>query len=175
MSEKIRIRRIIVKLRKKEAKKVIEKVKEYGVELEKGDIERVEIDGNFVLLYNGEPIFMEFEERVYFTLYGIMKLKPKKWKVVVDEGAMPYVLRGADIMKPGIVHADEGIKKGDFVYVLVEGKESPIAVGIALCDGLDMVKGEKSERKGKAIKNIHHLKDKIWNAFFGGCYSASKR
>jgi PUA domain protein len=59
------------------------------------------------------------------------------------------------------VHADEGIKKDDFVYITVEGKDVPIAVGIALVDGVEMQNG-----KGKAVKNIHHLKDKVWNHFF---------
>jgi len=80
---------------------------------------------------------------------------------VVDEGAMPYIMNGADVMKPGIIYADESIKAGDFVYVVVEKKETPLAVGIALVDGKDMVGG-----KGKAVKNIHHLKDKIWKFFF---------
>ncbi|MCD6492629.1 MAG: pseudouridine synthase, partial [Archaeoglobaceae archaeon] len=81
--------------------------------------------------------------------------------VVVDEGALKFIMNGADIMKPGIVYADENIKKGDFVYVAVEGKETPIAVGIALTNGKEMTDG-----KGKAVKNIHHLKDKIWKYFF---------
>ncbi len=152
------------RLRKKEAKAVIEEVKKYGVELERKPIDRIEDLG--VLLYDGEPVLLEHEGRIYFTVYGVMKFKPEKWKVTVDEGAMPYIIKGADVMKPGIVYADEGIEKGDFVYVLVEGKESPIAVGIALCSGREMVEGEKSSRRGKAVKNLHHLKDKIWNSFF---------
>jgi len=71
-------------------------------------------------------------------------------------------MNGADVMKPGIVYADERIKENDFVFVTVEGKDSPIAVGLALCNGTEMI-GEK----GKAVKNIHHLKDKIWRHFFG--------
>jgi len=157
----------VQRLRKKEVKEILEKIREYGVSIEKGAIDRVETGNLNVLLYNSEPVFIEYEGRVYFTVYGVMKFKPEKWKVIVDEGAMPYVMNGADVMKPGILWADERIKEGDFVYVTVEGKESPIAVGIALCDGKEMTLGEKSERKGRAVKNIHHLKDKIWNTFFG--------
>ncbi len=152
----------VQRLRKKEAKKVIEEVSKYGVKVEKGEVDKALIDNTVVLLYNGKPAFLEIDGRIYFTVYGVMMFKPEKWKVVVDEGAMPYIINGADVMKPGIVYADEEIKRGDFVYVLVENKESPIAVGIALCDGTEMRKG-----KGKAVKNVHHLKDKIWNEFFG--------
>ncbi|AEA47245.1 DUF1947 domain-containing protein [Archaeoglobus veneficus] len=149
------------RLRKKEAKAIAAELKEIGVEL-KGDMDRVEINGRTIILVDGEPVIIEHDGKHYLTVYGVMKFRPEKWKVVVDEGALPYVMNGADVMKPGIVYADEGIKAGDFVYVMVEGKESPIAVGIALVDG-----GEMRQGKGKAVKNIHHLKDKVWNHFFG--------
>jgi PUA domain protein len=148
-------------LRKKEAKRISKQLAETtGIEV-KGGMERVEIDGKVVILVDGEPIILEHDGRYYFTVYGILKFKPERGKVVVDEGAMPYIMNGADVMKPGIIYADESIKAGDFVYVVVEKKETPLAVGIALVDGNDMV-GEK----GKAVKNIHHLKDKIWKFFF---------
>ena len=148
-------------LRKKEARKIAKLLAETtGVQLS-GSMERVEIDGKIVILVNGEPIVLEYEGRYYFTVYGLLKYRPDRGKVVVDEGAMPHIINGADVMKPGIVSADESIKKDDFVYVVVEGKETPLAVGIALVDGKDMVGG-----KGRAVKNIHHLKDKIWRTFF---------
>ncbi len=148
-------------LRKKEAKRIAKLLAETtGVEL-KGSMERVEIDGRIVILVDGEPLILEYEGRHYLTVYGLLKYKPRRGKVVVDEGAMPYIINGADVMKPGIVEADESIREGDFVYVVVEGKETPLAVGIALVEGKEMVGG-----KGKAVKNIHHLKDKIWKTFF---------
>jgi len=148
-------------LRKKEAKKIAKLLAETtGVQLS-GSMERVEIDGRTVILVNREPIVLEYEGRYYFTVYGLLKYRPDRGKVVVDEGAMPHIINGADVMKPGIVSADESIKKDDFVYVVVEGKETPLAVGIALVDGKEMVGG-----KGRAVKNIHHLKDKIWRTFF---------
>ena len=148
-------------LRKKEAKRIAKSLIETtGVEI-KGSMERVEIDGRVVILVNGEPLILEHDGRYYLTVYGLLKFKPSKGKVVVDEGAMPHIINGADVMKPGIVEADENIKAGDFVYVVVEKKETPLAVGIALVDGSEMVGG-----KGKAVKNIHHLKDKIWKTFF---------
>ena len=148
-------------LRKKEAKRIAKLLAETtGVELS-GSMERVEIDGNVVILVDGEPMILEYEGRYYLTVYALLKFKPDRGKVVVDEGAMPHIINGADVMKPGVVEADESIRKGDFVYVVVEGKETPLAVGIALVDG-----GEMRGGKGKAVRNIHHLKDKIWKTFF---------
>ncbi len=149
------------RLRKKEARRVAEEIREnFGVEIA-GEIDRVEVDGRSVLLVDGEPFLLEYDGKHYFTVYGIMKLRPENGMIVVDEGAVKFVMNGADIMKPGIVEADENIKEGDFCYVVVEKKLTPLAVGVALVDGEKMT-GEK----GKAVKNIHHLNDRIWRFFF---------
>ncbi|NOY11608.1 MAG: DUF1947 domain-containing protein [Archaeoglobi archaeon] len=149
------------KLRKKETKRVLKEVEERtGVKLE-GELERVEVAGRVVLLLNEEPVLLEHDGRHYFTVYGIMKFRPERGMVVVDEGAVKFVMNGADIMRPGIVEADSSIQEGDFCYVVVEKKLTPLAVGIALTSGEDMV-GDR----GKVVENIHHLNDKIWRFFF---------
>ncbi len=149
------------KLRKKECKLISKYFEEnYGVSI-RGEMEKFEFDKINVITVENEPLILEYEGRYYFTVYGVLKLKPKGGRVVVDEGAMPYVMRGADVMKPGIVEVNESVRAGDFVYVAVEKKLTPIAVGIALIDGREMKGG-----KGRAVKNIHHLKDEVWNYFF---------
>lgn len=149
------------RIRKKEAKRILQELKDVtGIEL-KGELERVEIDGRVVYLLENEPIILEHNGRIYLTVYGVMKFKPERGRVVVDEGALKFILNSADVMKPGIVKADSEIKKGDFCYIAVEKKLTPLAVGIALVSGKEMVGG-----KGKAIKNIHHINDKIWSFFF---------
>ena len=149
------------RLRKKEARKISEEIRERaGVSVE-GDMDLIEFDKLNVILVNREPLLIEYDGKHYVSVYGAIKLKPPKYRVTVDEGALKFIMNGADVMKPGIVFADERIKEGDFVFVTVEGKESPIAVGIALCDASEM------SGKGKAVKNIHHIKDKIWKQFFG--------
>ncbi len=147
------------RLRKKEAKRIAEEMQRYGFEVE-GDMDEVEFKTLKVILVENEPLLLEFNGRHYLTLFGLLKFRPEKGKVTVDSGALPYIMNGADVMKPGIVYADEDIREGDFVYVTVEGKESPIAVGVAIVDGREMM-GEK----GKAVKTIHHLKDDVWDFF----------
>jgi len=150
------------RLRKKEAKKISAELEEVaGINVD-GDMDVVDFGNLRIILVDNEPLLIEYDGRYYVSVYGAIKLKPEKYRVTVDEGALKFIMNGADVMKPGIVYADERIREGDFVYVTVEGKESPIAVGIALCSGEEMKEG-----KGKAVKNLHHLKDKIWKHFFG--------
>ncbi|ENN96481.1 RNA-binding protein [Methanocaldococcus villosus KIN24-T80] len=61
-------------------------------------------------------------------------------------------------MVPGIKEVDN-FNKGDVVFVLDEVHKKPICVGIALMSHEEI----KNSEKGKAIKNIHYVGDKIWN------------
>ena len=74
-------------------------------------------------------------------------------------GAVKFVTNGADIMAPGIVDADDTIAVDDSVWICDETHKKPLAVGIALKSGIEMVQQEK----GKAVKMIHHVGDELWN------------
>ncbi|WP_048151551.1 RNA-binding protein [Palaeococcus ferrophilus] len=131
----------------------------------KDDVEIAEVDRiTQVIFVNGKPRFIRREGLVFplvSTLYELSNeedLRTWKRSVVVDAGAVPYVLDGADVMAPGITDADEGIGEGDFVFVVEENFGRPLAIGIALMDGKRM----KESKKGKAVKNIHHAKDRLW-------------
>ncbi|MCK4928129.1 MAG: RNA-binding protein, partial [Methanosarcinales archaeon] len=73
-----------------------------------------------LLLVEGEPLFFIIDGEPFFTVKGALKLNPDKMVVTVDAGAIPFVVKGADVMKPGIVSADPGIKEGDLVVVTEE-------------------------------------------------------
>jgi PUA domain protein len=74
-------------------------------------------------------------------------------------GAVKFVYNGADIMAPGIVEADSGIKVGDLVWIRDQKNLQPLAVGEAIVSGIEMVQSDK----GKAVISIHHVGDDIWN------------
>ncbi|MCA6214383.1 DUF1947 domain-containing protein [Thermococcus sp. 101 C5] len=159
-------------LSKKDVKKIIEEMtKMFGEEVATKLISKNDqvLVGEFdkttqILFVNGKPRFIRREKLIFplvITLYELSdKEDLRKWKrrVVVDQGAVPHILNGADVMAPGIVDADEEIKEGDFVFVVEEQYGRPLAIGIALMDGKTM----KEKPKGKAVKIIHHAKDKIW-------------
>ena len=94
-------------------------------------------------------------------MLGAIELMPAKRLVVVDAGAVRFVVNGADIMKPGIVSADPEIAAGDLVVIVEERHKKPLAIGRALIPGPEM-KGE-----GKAVKSLHHVGDQIWKGLEG--------
>ena len=126
---------------------------------EKSSVETGDLDGTNIILVDGEPCFMSYENKIVFTLYGLNRYKPKKNFVVVDMGAVKFVTNGADVMSPGVVDADRDISEGDQVWICDENHHKPLAIGIALKSGEDMI----SETKGRAIKTIHFVGDDLWN------------
>jgi PUA domain protein len=99
---------------------------------------------------------MVMEDRPFLTVLGAIELNPQKKLVIVDSGAVRFIVNGADVMNPGIVSADPEIEAGDLVIVAEERHKKPLAVGKALIPGKDM------HGEGKAIKSLHHVGDPIW-------------
>ena len=79
--------------------------------------------------------------------------------ITVDMGAVKFVVKGADIMRPGITKIDETIESNDLVTIVDEKHNKPIGIGLALFSGKEMLK----VTSGKCVKNLHYVSDKIWN------------
>jgi len=125
---------------------------------EHDSVETGEIEGTKVIFIDDEACFMLHENQIIFTLHGLTKYNPKKQRVVVDMGAIKFVTNGADVMAPGIVDADHDIAEKDQVWICDEKHHKPLAVGIALMDGGQMI----AEKKGKAVVVIHYVGDPLW-------------
>ena len=126
---------------------------------EKSTIETGEVEGIKMLLVEDIPCFFEYENKLVFTLQGLYRFKPIRKYVVVDMGAVGFVANGADVMAPGIVDADEDINENDPVWICDEKHRKPLAVGFATMNGGEMIK----EKKGKAVRVIHYIGDRLWD------------
>jgi PUA domain protein len=62
-------------------------------------------------------------------------------------------------MSPGIVDADTSIEPGETIIIIEEGHNKPLAIGISLITGQEMI----DNNKGKAIENLHYVGDEIWD------------
>ena len=109
-------------------------------------------------MVNKQPWFFYYNDRIVPTL-RLLQNKDLLKKVIVDMGAIKFVINGADIMRPGVVEIDEMITKEDFIVVVDVNNKKPLAVGIALLSGMEM----KAATSGKVIKNIHYIGDELWN------------
>ena len=147
-------------LKKKKLKEMIDSLGYYSRIIdEKSKVEILESDPYDIILINGQPFIMMIDDTPFPTLKGALNLDIAKKYVVVDMGAVKFVAKGADIMSPGITDADPEIKKGDLVIIVDETHKKPLATGMSLISGPEMVENSQ----GKAIKTIHYIGDKIWN------------
>ena len=124
-----------------------------------GKLEVLETAEHTLILLNGVPVALCIDETPFFTVRGAIELNPQRHLVTVDMGAVQFIRNGADVMSPGIVDADESITPGDFVVIIDERHNKPLGVGTALITGTEMVRATK----GKAVRIVHHVGDKIWH------------
>ena len=77
----------------------------------------------------------------------------------VDEGAIRFLINGADVMRPGIRAMDDWGPAGKMVVVKEETRGRAIAVGSSMVGGAEA----RAMAKGGCIRNLHHVGDRYWN------------
>ncbi len=121
--------------------------------------EAISNTGERFYLKDGKIILFETEGRLVPSLHGILKNIFSLPQVVVDMGAVRYVARGADIMAPGIRKVDTDLDVDDLVVIVDETHGKPLAIGYLIMKPNEILE----VHKGKAIKSLHYVSDKIWN------------
>ena len=147
-------------LKKKKIKQIRNELGEYGGLLEnKKNVEIMEGVPYSFILVDGEPYIILIEDKAFPTLKAALANEIDGKTVTVDMGAIRFVTNGADIMSPGIVAADSEIEPGDIVLIVDETHSKPLAIGVSLITGEEMVENDS----GKAIETKHFVGDDIWN------------
>jgi len=77
--------------------------------------------------------------------------------VMVDMGAVKFMCKGANVMRPGIKKYSE-FQKDSIVCIVEESHHKFLAVGKTLVSSDEMSNMEK----GEVIKNLHYISDKFW-------------
>ena len=154
------------RLRRKEIRKLADDIMaalgvatfDEGDAVDLGDTQRFQ-----VILFQNEAVGIMVDQSAFLTVKGLLRWKPQKRFVSVDEGAIKFLCNGADVMGPGISEADPSIAPGDMVWVRDLKHLKPLAVGKAMVSGAVMA----SKAPGKAVKNIHYVGDELWGLASG--------
>lgn len=155
-------------LKSKEAKRFLLEVSEtLGTDLEpflesKTRVEVNQTDIAEIFIFNGEPLLARADGLLFPTLY-FEDLLPLMPKIVVDMGAVPYVCKGADVMAPGVLSINGEFKENDILLITDERHGKPLAIGVALLSSEYM----KAAGRGKTVKTLHYVGDKLWNYLKG--------
>ncbi len=125
-----------------------------------GNVEIVETDSEFfIYLSDRKPAVMGMDDWVFPTLRAIVANPIETRKAVVDSGAVAYMAKGADLMRPGIVSLTGDIREGRPFVIAEEKHGKPLAIAVALMDSDDIMASDT----GKVAKNIHYVGDDLWN------------
>ena len=140
-------------LSNKEKKSLTEKLPK-GYSIDKKD----EITENEnILLKNKEPFLIIKDKH---TLLPHLKSIPENeyQAVYVDKGAIPFIIKGADLMRPGIQKIDTDISKGDIIMIKDENHNKTLALGISLFDSKEL----QQQEKGKSVEIFHFAGDNLY-------------
>jgi PUA domain protein len=110
-------------------------------------------------LVDKEPFLLETGGIVFPSLRGALARPFPERRIVVDMGAISYVVNGADIMRPGIKSVTSDVRAGRPVQIVDERHGKPLALGVSLFDAEELL----TKEKGKVVKTFHHVGDEIWN------------
>ncbi len=135
-----------------------------GMKLDVSRSSQVEIvepqPGFRFLVIDGRHTFVEKDGSIipFVGSQPTLALLPSAY---IDEGAIKYILKGADVMRPGIVRYDQWGEKDALVVVRDDKKGRGLAVGRTSVPSEEMA----GLSKGVSIKNLHHAGDGFWESY----------
>ena len=142
-------------MKRKVAKRLLEGLSSQFNNLVAEKVETAVIEDKEVYLFDEKIEFVKDENGMYpFLSSQYVDSLPK---VVVDMGAIRFVCNGADVMAPGIGEMGD-FKEGDLVVIRDVNHGKALAIGVANKSSADI----EASKKGKVIRNIHFVGDKLW-------------
>ncbi|KAG6612595.1 putative ligatin [Phytophthora cinnamomi] len=112
-----------------------------------------------------EPLIFDVSGKgdLCFTVYALWRAPALLPPLVVHAPVSEFVLRGADVMLPGVVFTSveqlQSLRKGELRAVYARGNPCAIGVGEMLVDAAEV---ERSGKKGRALKLWHVVGDSLW-------------
>ena len=93
----------------------------------------------------------------YLPFLSEIKMLERFPNVMVDMGAVKFMCKGANVMRPGIKKFTE-FEKDNLVCIVEESQHKFLAVGKAMVSSSEL----EGMEKGEVVKNMHYISDKFW-------------
>jgi len=117
-----------------------------------------QIDEKGVIITGNGITAVKIDEDI-LPFLGDVPILEKFPYVIVDMGAIKFVCKGANIMRPGITKFSD-FESGEIVCVVEESQNKFLAVGKAEISS----KEAEDASKGEVIKNMHYISDDFWES-----------
>ena len=130
---------------------------QWKIELPKQkNIKTHDVNENGVIITGNEITAIKIGDDILPFLDDIPILEKFPY-VKVDMGAIKFVCKGANVMRPGITKFSD-FESGEIVCVIEESQNKFLAVGKAEMSS----KEAEGSRNGEVIKNMHYISDDFW-------------
>ena len=143
---------------KSETSKILEQIKsQWKIELPKQkNVKTHDVNEKGVIITGDGITAIRIGENILPFLDDITVLEKFPY-VKVDMGAIKFVCKGANVMRPGITKFSD-FENGEIVCVIEESQNKFLAVGKAEMSS----KEAEDASKGEVIKNMHYISDDFW-------------
>tara|TARA_B100001765_G_scaffold187793_1_gene133287 strand:- start:83 stop:559 length:477 start_codon:yes stop_codon:yes gene_type:complete len=145
---------------KSETAKIFEELNtQWKMELPKQkNVRTHQIDENGIIITGKGITAIKIGEDI-LPFLGNAQILEKFPYVIVDMGAIKFVCKGANVMRPGITKFSD-FEKGEIVCVIEESQHKFLAVGRAEIPSSKLAE----TNKGEVIKNMHYISDVFWES-----------
>ncbi len=129
----------------------------WGIELPKMKNVKVHQILDDAQIITGKGIKILKVEDDYLPFLSETEMLEKFPSVTVDMGAVKFMCKGANLMRPGIKEFTE-FEKNKLVCIVEESQHKFLAVGKSVISSSEL----NTMDKGEVVKNIHYISDKFW-------------
>lgn len=145
---------------KSETSKILEQINsQWKIELPKQkNIKTHEVDEKGVIITGDGITAVKIGDDILPFLDDIPILEKFPY-VTVDMGAIKFVCKGANVMRPGITKFSD-FESGEIVCVIEESQKKFLAVGKAKMSSKEL----NETSNGEVIKNMHYVSDNFWES-----------
>lgn len=125
------------------------------------------VKGEEVFVVEQKVRFFNFSGNIFPSIHALLEGWGRSLpRVVVDMGAVPYVVNGADVMAPGVVRVEGKFLEGGLVVVVDENHGQPLAVGTSVFSAEIIDRMGRNKEKGRVVISLHHAGDSFFKATF---------
>jgi len=143
---------------KSETNVVLKNVTEqWGIELPKIKNLKVHQIENNAQIITGKGIKILRIDDDYLPFLSETEMLERFPNVMVDMGAVKFMCKGANVMRPGIKKNTE-FEKDKLVCIVEESRHKFLAIGKSMVSSAEL----ENMDKGEIIKNMHYISDKFW-------------
>ena len=143
---------------KSETTTLLKKIsEEWGIEFPKMKNVKVHQILNDAQIITGDGLKILKINDDYLPFLSETEILKKFPSVEVDMGAVKFMCKGANLMRPGIKKFSE-FEKENVVCIVEETHHKFLAVGKSIVSSKEL----ETMEKGEVIQNMHYISDKFW-------------